>query len=62
MTLNPKDVQESQESQNIQDAHNVQDAHIFYDYAKNPLAKAKESQVISGKNWRITLILSLIHI
>ncbi|EPI54954.1 hypothetical protein HMPREF1574_00869, partial [Gardnerella pickettii JCP7659] len=40
----------------LQDAHNPQDAHIFYDYAKNPLSKAKESQVISGKNWRITLI------
>ena len=46
-------LQDAREARGTQD---VQDAHIFYDYAKNPLAKAKESQVISGKNWRITLI------
>ncbi|WP_422119703.1 hypothetical protein [Gardnerella sp. DNF00038] len=51
-----QDAQNVQDAQESQESHNVQDTHIFYDYAKNPLAKAKESQVISGKNWRITLI------
>ena len=45
-----------QDAREARGTHGVQDAYIFYDYAKNPLAKAKESQVISGKNWRITLI------
>lgn len=46
-------LQDAREARGTQD---VQDTHIFYDYAKNPMSKAKESQVISGKNWRITLI------